>query len=118
MNKGRSSKKTAGIVIGLLVALVAVAALGFAFMGNLGGGENAVPKVIGQTEEAARETLERAGYAVGSVSEDYSADVVAGRVCQQDPEGSNQVGKGRHRELGHFQGRAERRHSQPERHDR
>lgn len=81
-------------MIGLLVALVAVAALGFAFMGNFGGGDGAVPKVIGQTEEAARETLERAGYVVGSVSEDYSADVVAGRVCQQDPEAETKLEKG------------------------
>ena len=61
--------------------------------GGLGGGDK-VPNVIGQTQEAAVQTIEKAGYTVGTVTEDYDAETVAGRVCKQDPEADSDLEKG------------------------
>lgn len=50
--------------------------------------------MIGQTQEAAVQTIEKAGYTVGTVTEDYDAETVAGRVCKQDPEADSDLEKG------------------------
>ena len=94
MDKGKkkSSKKTAGIAVGLIVALVAVAAVAAFALGLFGG--HKVPDVVGQTKESAIEAIEAAGYEVGEVTEEFDAEVVAGRVCAQDPEGGTELEEG------------------------
>ena len=87
----KSSKKTVGIVIGLLAGIVAIAAIAMAL---LNGGEAKVPNVIGQTQESAVKAIEAAGYEVGDITEEYNADTVAGRVCKQDPEADTALDKG------------------------
>ena len=94
MEKGKkkSSKKTAGIVVGLIVALVAVAAVAAFALGIFGG--HKVPDVIGQTEKSAVEAIEAAGYKVGEVTKEFDPEIVAGRVCAQDPEGGTELEEG------------------------
>ena len=58
------------------------------------GGEAKVPNVVGQTQDSAVQAIEAAGYVVGDVTEEYSADVVAGRVCKQDPGADSALEKG------------------------
>lgn len=86
----KSRKKTVGIVIGLIAGIIAIAAVAMALI----GGEAKVPNVVGQTQDSAVQAIEAAGYVVGDVTEEYSADVVAGRVCKQDPEADNALEKG------------------------
>lgn len=87
----KSSKKTVGVVIGLLAGIVAITAIAMAL---LNGGEAKVPNVIGQTQESAVKAIEAAGYEVGDITEEYNADTVAGRVCKQDPEADTALDKG------------------------
>lgn len=87
----KSRKKTVGIVVGLIAGIIAIAAVAMAL---LGGGEAKVPNVVGQTQDSAVQAIEAAGYVVGDVTEEYSADVVAGRVCKQDPEADSALEKG------------------------
>ena len=87
----KSRKKTIGIVVGLIAGIIAIAAIAMAL---LNGGEAKVPNVMGQTQDSAVKAIEAAGYVVGDISEEYSADVVAGRVCKQDPEADKPLEKG------------------------
>lgn len=86
----KSRKKTVGIVIGLIAGIIAIAAVAMALI----GGEAKVPNVVGQTQDSAVQAIEAAGYVVGDVTEEYSADVVAGRVCRQDPGADSALEKG------------------------
>lgn len=86
----KSRKKTVGIVIGLIAGIIAIAAVAMALI----GGEAKVPNVVGQTQDSAVQAIEAAGYVVGDVTEEYSADVVAGRVCKQDPGADSALEKG------------------------
>lgn len=86
----KSRKKTVGIVVGLIAGIIAIAAVAMALL----GGEAKVPNVVGQTQDSAVQAIEAAGYVVGDVTEEYSADVVAGRVCKQDPEADSALEKG------------------------
>lgn len=93
MGKAKSKKRGPLIAVAAIVAIAVIAALAFAITGGLGGGDK-VPNVIGQTQEAAVQTIEKAGYTVGTVTEDYDAETVAGRVCKQDPEADSDLEKG------------------------
>ncbi|MDO4443563.1 MAG: Stk1 family PASTA domain-containing Ser/Thr kinase [Slackia sp.] len=89
--KKKSGKKTAGIIVGLIAGIIAIAAIAMALMN---GGEAKVPDVIGQTQESAVKAIEAAGYVVGDISEEFNADTVAGRVCKQDPGADTALEKG------------------------
>lgn len=93
MGKANSKKRGPLIAVAAIAAIAVIAALAFAITGGLGGGDK-VPNVIGQTQEAAVQTIEKAGYTVGTVTEDYDAETVAGRVCKQDPEADSDLEKG------------------------
>lgn len=93
MGKAKSKKRGPLIAVAAIAAIAIIAALAFAITGGLGGGDK-VPNVIGQTQEAAVQTIEKAGYTVGTVTEDYDAETVAGRVCKQDPEADSDLEKG------------------------
>lgn len=86
----KSRKKTVGIVVGLIAGIIAIVAIAMALI----GGEAKVPNVVGQTQDSAVQAIEAAGYVVGNVTEEYSADVVAGRVCKQDPKADSALEKG------------------------
>jgi serine/threonine-protein kinase len=60
---------------------------------SLGPGQSAVPGVAGESEEAARETLEAAGFEV-SVERQNSQSVEAGRVIHQEPGGGESATNG------------------------
>ncbi len=93
MGKKKNSKRTVGIVIGALVAIVAIAAVVLAVSGAFGG-QTRVPDVTGQTEDAARQAIEAAGYTVGEVTQENSADTVSGRVIRTDPAADTELAKG------------------------
>lgn len=93
MGKKKSSKRTVGIVIGALVAILAIAGIALAVSGAFGG-QTRVPDVTGQTEEAARQAIEAAGYVVGEVTEENSTDTVSGRVIRTDPAADSELAKG------------------------
>ena len=93
MGKAKSKKRGPLIAVAAIAAVAVIAALAFAITGGLGGGDK-VPNVIGQTQEAAVQTIEKAGYTVGTVTEDYDAETVAGRICKQDPEADSDLEKG------------------------
>ena len=93
MGKAKGKKRGPLIAVAAIAAVAVIAALAFAITGGLGGGDK-VPNVIGQTQEAAVQTIEKAGYTVGTVTEDYDAETVAGRVCKQDPEADSDLEKG------------------------
>ena len=93
MGKAKSRKRNALIAVAVVAALAIIAGIAFAVTGGFGGG-NKVPNVIGQTQEAAIQSIEKAGYTVGDITEDYDSETVAGRVCKQDPEADSQLDKG------------------------
>ena len=90
----KSSKRTVGIVVGVIVALAVIGAIAAFAMGAFNGGGDRVPGVIGQTQEAATAALEKAGYKVGEVTEEYDSKTVSGRVSKQDPTEGTELEKG------------------------
>ena len=92
----RNTKRTVGIVIGVLLALVLLGGGAFAlFSGGFSfGGEKGVPDLSGKTAEAAEQLLTDKGYTLGSTTEEFSADVVAGRIISQDPAAGTEAEKG------------------------
>ena len=92
----RNTKRTVGIVIGVLLALALIGGGAFAlFSGMISfGGEKGVPDLSGKTLEAAETLLTDKGYTLGDASEEYSADVVAGRIISQDPVAGTEAEKG------------------------
>ena len=93
MGKKKNTGRTVGIVIGALVALLAIAGIAL-FVSGAFGGQAKVPDVTGQTEEAARAAIEQAGYTVGEISQENSADTVSGRVIRTDPAADTELAKG------------------------
>ena len=61
---------------------------------SLGEAENAVPLLLGKTEKTAKALLESYGYALGTVTGDYSNDYVKGQIISQDPEAGSALEKG------------------------
>ena len=90
----KNTKRTIGIVVGILVAIMLVGGVIFAFTSGLIGSPAGVPDLTGKTAEAAAEALEKAGYELGDTKEEYSSDVVAGRVMEQDPKAGTELEKG------------------------
>lgn len=83
-NQGNNTKKTVGIVIGI-IALLALLGVGvFALTGGFASGEP-IPDVKGQTVEQATQALEKAGFKVGKTTEVTNDTVEAGKVINTDP---------------------------------
>ncbi len=53
-----------------------------------------VPQVVDMTEADARKALTDAGFIVGEVTQEFSADVEEGNVISQDPAGGGKANKG------------------------
>ena len=81
------------IVAGVVAALAIIAAAVFFLMGGMGGGKE-VPNVIGMPQEQAVETIEAAGFQVGSIDTKYDESAAEGEVIGQDPEGGLQKPEG------------------------
>ncbi|OEI68111.1 serine/threonine protein kinase [Curtobacterium sp. ER1/6] len=61
---------------------------------SLGPEQVAVPDVSKQSQDAAQQALEAAGFEVGAINSDYSPDVPEGTVMSTDPASSTQLEKG------------------------
>ena len=81
-NDGGKKKGIIGIIVGVIVVIAAVV-----IAINLFGGSKTieVPNVVGMTTDEATETIQDAGFSVGSISQDYSSEVDEGLVMSQDP---------------------------------
>lgn len=91
---GANGKKIALIAIGVIAAIAVIAGIAFAVTGGLGSSGDTVPDLKNATKDAAVQQIEKAGYEVGEITEDYDSSVVAGRVCKQDPEAGKSAEKG------------------------
>lgn len=93
MPQKRKTGKTVAIIAAILVVLLAIGGAVMAF--NSGAiVPTGVPKVIGKTTDAAEQSLVEAGYTLGEVTEEFSAEVVSGRVISQDPSAGTKADKG------------------------
>lgn len=92
-NKGKKTKRN--VIIGVIIALLAVIGIAAAAMA-LGGNEEtvAVPDVSNKPIAEAREELQSAGFAIGTETEVYNPDVEAGNVVSTDPAAGEQAAKG------------------------
>lgn len=88
------NKKTIGIVVALLVALLAVGGIAFALMGGIGGSGDPVPSVVGKTVDEAAQLIEKAGFEVGTVETVFDDKVEADKVISQDPKAGDKREKG------------------------
>lgn len=61
---------------------------------SLGPQRLPVPELNGQSQAAAQQTLEDAGFRVGAISSDYSSDLPEGTVMSSDPESGSLHTKG------------------------
>ncbi|WP_307860832.1 Stk1 family PASTA domain-containing Ser/Thr kinase [Curtobacterium flaccumfaciens] len=61
---------------------------------SLGPAPVAIPQLSGQTQSAAQQALDAAGFQLGAISSDYSSDVPAGTVLSSDPETGSMQAKG------------------------
>lgn len=52
-----------------------------------------VPDVVGKTQNSATQTLQDAGFKVGTITEDYSDTVASGLVISTDPEANTNLAK-------------------------
>ncbi|HFU4025240.1 TPA: Stk1 family PASTA domain-containing Ser/Thr kinase [Streptococcus suis] len=52
-----------------------------------------VPDVVGKTQNSATQTLQNAGFKVGTITEDYSDTVASGLVISTDPEANTNLAK-------------------------
>lgn len=61
---------------------------------SLGPEQVAVPDIAGQTQDAAQQALEAAGFQIGAINTGYSPDVPEGTVMSSDPGSATQLAKG------------------------
>ncbi len=91
--KKMSGKKKAGIVIGSLLAIAAIAAACWFAFGQ-GGDKIDVPDVTGMTTEQASTVIKAAGFEVGSMESVYDTSTEAGHVISQNPKSGDKAAKG------------------------
>ena len=92
-------RRRRGLVAALLILLGLLALVGgvFALMNLLASDDPVlvtVPDVVGETQAVAEELLVRAELTVGTISEEPSDEVEAGRVIRQDPDADIEVEEG------------------------
>ncbi len=88
-----SGKKKAGIIAGVLIALLLIAGGIFAF-GLNSGDKLDVPNVTGMSAEEAQKTIEQSGFKVGEVKNVYDDSAEPGTVVAQSPKGGDKAEKG------------------------
>ena len=86
-------KSKRGLIVALcaIVALIAVGALAFAF---IGGDGKMVPDVTGKSLEEAEKIIRAEGFEVGTKNSAYDKDVEEGHVISQDPRGLSRAKEG------------------------
>lgn len=92
-SKEPKKKSKKGLVIGIVVALIAIAAI-VAFMMMNGGAQKTVPDVVGKTYEEAVTEIEAAGFKVGERTTEYDDETESGRVLEQTPGANTQAPEG------------------------
>lgn len=70
----------------LAVIVLAIAVISVALMARSCTAQDTVPRVLGKTEQSAREAITDAGLVVGSVTRQSSNEVPEGNVISQDPD--------------------------------
>jgi beta-lactam-binding protein with PASTA domain len=100
--KKLSGKKRALIAIITVVAIAAIAAGVYFFMG--GNSLAQVPNVVGETKESAKSIIEEAGFVVGTEKEEYSDTVEEGLVMRQSPKANSELAKGKTIDLVYSKG--------------
>ncbi len=85
--KGRRKKKGRKGLIAFLVILLLLLGGGSLYALNGGLGQK-VPNVVGMAQADAKSSIEKAGFSVGTVSQENSSKVATGNVISQTPKGS------------------------------
>lgn len=70
----------------LAVIVLAIAVISVALMARSCTAQETVPRVLGKTEQSARDAITEAGLVVGSVTRQPSSEVPEGNVISQDPD--------------------------------
>lgn len=91
-DKKMTGKKKAGIICGVLLAIVAVALGCWLAFGQ--GDQVEVPDVKGMTTEQASQAIKAAGFEVGNMESVYDTNTEAGHVISQNPKGGDKASKG------------------------
>ncbi|OHW62645.1 serine/threonine-protein kinase PrkC [Andreesenia angusta] len=85
--KPKYSKKVTALAVILSLLLVSTVAMGYLYSkGMFGGGEVAVPSVVGMTESEATRELENAGLVIKVKGAEFSDEYEEGQVTRQSPE--------------------------------
>ncbi len=79
----QKTKKKWPIIMGILVALIAIIVIATIFITP---SKVEIPDVTNMTEEEAKEALEKAGFVVGETEERNSEDIEEGKIIETDPE--------------------------------
>ncbi|MEG2368740.1 MAG: Stk1 family PASTA domain-containing Ser/Thr kinase [Raoultibacter sp.] len=91
--KNGKKKNRTPLIIGIIVAIIALAGIAIGLTTCGGGTGIAVPDVTGKTQEEATSTLKAAGFEV-STSTVKNDKVETGKVVSQDPKGGEKREKG------------------------
>jgi len=84
-DNGPQEKSKKPLIIGIIVAVVAIAIIaGFLIFG--GDQKNTVPSVINKTYTQAVNIIQKAGYTVGTVTEEYNDTVAANYIIRCNPD--------------------------------
>ena len=94
-NNEPEKKSKKGLIIGGIVALIAVIIIAISVITLTNQGDTVeVPNVSNQSVETARQTLRSAGFEVGAETEVYSTNVASGNVVSTNPEAGQKAKKG------------------------
>ena len=88
-----SNKKIAGIVAGIIAAIVLVAGVVF-LVNSLAGEGESVPEITGLSVEGATQQLEKAEFELGRQDTAHSDTVAEGKIISQDPAAHAKAEKG------------------------
>ncbi|MBQ9691114.1 MAG: Stk1 family PASTA domain-containing Ser/Thr kinase, partial [Eggerthellaceae bacterium] len=88
--KKNSVGKKVGLGIGIILAIAAAAVVAYLAVTNLSLGIE-VPDVVGMTQGEAESAIKEAGFEVGTITEEYDANVLAGNVASQDPKAHSKM---------------------------
>ncbi|WP_303202938.1 Stk1 family PASTA domain-containing Ser/Thr kinase [Raoultibacter timonensis] len=92
-SKPKNNKKTIGIVVAVVAALVVIGVAVFAFSGMFASGDP-IPDVKNKSVEEATQIIEDAGFKIGKTTEVFDDDIAAGNVTGTDPKAGEKREKG------------------------
>lgn len=91
--KPKNNKKTIGIAVAAVAAIVVIAAAVLAFSGVFASGDP-IPNVKDKSVAEATQILEDAGFKVGKTTEIFDDEIASGNVVNTDPEAGTKREKG------------------------